>query len=101
MALRLPAFGIALQTGGILLGLTLLAFAPPTSGRMLLIPVTRQAAADVVPLALRAGGLLLGPGPLPHSYVVIGENARLASTTAGHGIVTIAAPPAGCGGTTA
>jgi hypothetical protein len=91
---------IVLQSGAIVIGLALLAFAPPASGRMLLVAVTPQGAADLVPLAVGAGSLLLGPGPLPHSYVVMGD-ARLAAATSGHAIITLAAPPAGCGELTA
>ena len=96
MAASFPAPCIVLQTGGIVVGLTALAFAPPAQGRMLLVPVTAQGAADLVPLAVGTGSLLLGPGPLPRSYVVMG-NTRLAAATSGHAIVTLAAPPAGCG----
>ncbi len=87
---------IVLQVGGIVMGLTALAFAPPVSGRMLLVPVTARAAIELVPLAVGAGSLLLQPGPLPRSYVVMGD-ARLAAATSGHAIITLAAPPAGCG----
>jgi hypothetical protein len=96
MAARFLAPSIILQSGGILAGLTALAFAPPAQGRMLLVPVTAQGAAELVPLAVGSGSLLIGPGPLPRSYVVMGD-ARLAKATSGHAIITLAAPPAGCG----
>jgi len=96
MAARFCSPWIVLQTGGIVTALTALAFAPPASGRMLLVPVTTRAASDLIPLAVGAGGLLLQPGPLPRSYVVMGD-ARLVAATSGHAIVTLAAPPAGCG----
>ncbi|TXC71690.1 hypothetical protein FSB78_12595 [Sphingomonas ginsenosidivorax] len=96
MPLRLPAPSLILQTGGIGLGLAVLAFAPPATGRMLLVPVTARADAELLPLATRSGSLLIGPGPLPRSYVVMAD-ARLAAVTAGHAIVRLAAPFAGCG----
>ncbi len=96
MPVRLPAPSLILQTAGIVLGLAILAAAPPASGRMLLVPVTARGAAELVPLATRSGSLLIGPGPLPRSYVVMGD-ARLAAATAGHAIITLAAPFAGCG----
>ncbi|MEG3163180.1 hypothetical protein U1701_01090 [Sphingomonas sp. PB2P19] len=97
---RTPALAVLLQTAGVVIGLAGLALAPPASGRMLLVPLTPQGAADLIPLALRSGGLLLGAGPLPHSYVVVGDGARLAAATAGHAIVRVAAPAAGCGDVT-
>jgi hypothetical protein len=100
MSVRFPAPALTLQIAGIVLGLAILAVAPPASGRMLLIPVTARSAAELIPLATRSGSLLIGPGPLPRSYVVIGD-ARLAAASTGHAIVRLAAPFAGCGTGTA
>jgi hypothetical protein len=91
---------VPLQVAGIVLGLSVLALAPPTFGRMLLLPTDAAAAAQLVPRALSAGGLLVGRGPLPRSYVVVGDRARLRAAL-GAGIITLAAPPAGCGSTAA
>lgn len=96
-AAPLPRLCVLLQVCGIVLGLVVLAFAPPAQGRMLLVPETDAAAARLVPLAVGAGGLLVGPGPLPRSYVVIGDRARLTAGMGGQAIVTLAAPWAGCG----
>ena len=84
---------LILQIGGVALGLASLAFAPPASGRMLLVPLTADAAHRLIPAAVAHGALLIGPGPLPASYIVIGERARIVA----QGVVPIAAPAAGCG----
>ncbi len=100
MPWRLPAFPslAALQVSGVTVGLAALAFAPPASGRMLLIPLSADAAARLVPSVIARGGRLIGPGPLPRSYVFVGDRARIAGSLR-DGVVALAAPPAGCGGT--
>ena len=88
---------VTLQIAGVAIGLAVLAFAPPASGRMLLVPLDSASAKHLVPLALARGGLLMGAGPLPYSYVVYGDRSRLFGSMARNGIVTLAAPPAACG----
>lgn len=98
MVVRLPSL-LTAQIVGVAIGFSALAFAPPASGRMLLVPIGAGAADHVLPLALDHGALLMGAGPLPHSYVVRADRAAIAGAMMRAGVVTLAAPPAGCGET--
>lgn len=63
---------------------------------MLLLPLSSAAARDLPRLAVGAGALLVGRGPLPGSLVVTGRRSALLRVgTAGFALV-LAAPPAGC-----
>lgn len=91
---RLPAIA---QITGVLVVLAVLAFSPPAAGKMILIPLTGAAAAQIVPRALSGGAALIGAGPLHGSLVVSGDRRRLAAAFASSAILIFAAPPVGCG----
>lgn len=80
-----------------LFGLATFAFTPPERGAMLLVPVTREAQAQLPALAVAHGALLLGRGPGGGSLVVRGDRARLVGALLRHSIITVAAPAILCG----
>ena len=94
MQLALGKIGpIVAQLALAMLALLAVAFAPPAQGRMLLVPldgvpVSRAAIEGAAATPLRAG-------PLPGSWVVDGNRARLSSLWA-RGVVVMAAPAALC-----
>ena len=88
------------QITGILLGLAALAFSPPSTGKMMLVPLSDVAARRVTLLAVSAGATLIAPGPLSGSLVVAGERHRLSDALASTTVLILAAPPAACGGGT-
>lgn len=88
---------VTAQIAGILLALVLLMAAPPTEGRMLLVPMSQSAARTMVPLAVAQGARLIARGPLPASIVIYGQRAALASPLLKSGVLIVAAPSAGCG----
>ena len=69
---------------------------PPVIGKMLLVPLTPAAKIALVPLATERGARLIATGPLPGSLVVSANGATIVGPLFQHGILTIAAPPAGC-----
>ena len=83
-----------LLTAGALISLLLM---PPKNGRMLLVPLSPTAEHGMIKLAIEQGALLVGPGPVPGSFVVQGERGRLWSAMTHAGIVATAAPSGGCG----
>lgn len=85
---------LTVQIAAALLAPVALALAPPASGAMLLIPVGRT---DPVIFARDRGALLLAPGAIPISIVVMGNRARLLGNPARTGILVVAAMPGGCG----
>lgn len=88
---------VGVQILGVLVALATLAFYPPATGKMLLIPLTPGAAARVAPLALLGGAALIATGPLRGSLVVAGERRRLSAVLAASAVLILAAPPAVCG----
>ncbi|WP_058755133.1 hypothetical protein [Sphingomonas endophytica] len=70
---------------------------PPAQGRILLIPVFDRQADAAAQLALSAGAALLGRGPLPGSWIVMGQRDRIATRTHSWDMLLLAAPPGGCG----
>lgn len=89
--------GIVVQGLAVVLGFAVLTAWPPRQGEYLLVPVGHAAAASLVPTAVSAHALLIGAGPLPHSYVVRGDRSLLARAMASHGILLLAASGVGCG----
>ncbi|MDO6415650.1 hypothetical protein Q4F19_14765 [Sphingomonas sp. BIUV-7] len=73
------------------------AAAPPASGRMMLVPLSAEAAHGMVAMAIDRGASLVGSGPLPGSLVVDGDRAALLGALVRHGVALLAAPAAGCG----
>jgi len=90
---------VGTQAGGILLGLSLLAFYPPDKGRMLLLPLGMAGQGAAVSLAMKHGALLIAAGPLPRSVVIYGSRASIAAVMQHARILIMAAPSAGCGET--
>lgn len=80
-----------------LFGLAAFAFTPPKRGAMLLVPLTREARADMPALAVAHGALLLGQGPGGGSLIVRGDRARLVGALLQHSIIAVAAPEILCG----
>lgn len=74
-----------------------MALYPPAHGRILLIPLGDRHAAAAPRLAFAAGATLLGRGPLPDSWVVVGERTRIVAQMRGWDMLLLAAPSAGCG----
>ena len=89
--------GIGMQA---LIGLIIvagLAFAPLSRGPMLLVPLTGKASGDMARIAFGHGAVLLGPGPIRGSLVMIGNGRAMVFALLGHGVIAITAPPALCG----
>ncbi|RYG22688.1 MAG: hypothetical protein EON93_24865 [Burkholderiales bacterium] len=74
---------------------------PPAQGKMLLVPIWPGAAQGMLARATQQGALLIGSGPLPNSFVVSGSRAAIAEAMLDHGVLLLAAPPTGCGTTSA
>ena len=77
------------------LGALVLAGWPPRSGALMLVPLAQGAAGEMVPMAIAAHALLIGPGPLPGSYVVRGDRDTLVRAMPS-GVLILSAPAAGC-----
>jgi len=88
------------QTGAAILAMGGLAFAPPASGRMLLVPLSPSAVAMLPAAAVDGGARLLGKGPLAGSLVVEADRDRLNGVSLTSGVVVLAAPATLCGGAT-
>lgn len=94
----LPSCGAALgaQLALVLVGLILLYGNPPANGRILLIPMTAQARAQLVPVAISRGARLVAHGRLRGSMVVDGRRDRLLPLMMA-GILPLRATAAACG----
>lgn len=84
------------QTGCILVGFALMAFMPPLSGRMILLPLGMHSHGEIMALAIAHGARPVGYGPVSGSLVVDGRRDRLMGAMLAQGIVPLAAPAAGC-----
>jgi hypothetical protein len=71
--------------------------APPEKGRMMLVPLTTDAAHGMVAMAIDRGASLVARGPLPGSIIVNGDRAILLRALLRQGVALVAAPVAGCG----
>lgn len=71
--------------------------APPASGRIMLVPLTAEAAHGMVATAIGQGASLAGRGPLPGSVIVNGDRAVLLKALVRQGVALLAAPVTGCG----
>ena len=85
---------VAAQAAGIVLALLALAFRPPATGLLLMVPLTTEAERTAMAGALAGGAFIVARGPLEGSLVVAGSRARLAR----RGVLLLAAPPSLCGG---
>lgn len=72
---------------------------PARGGALLLVPLAPASAPQAIRIALDAQASLIGPGPLPGSYVVRGDRDRLARAMLRAGILVLAGTAAGCGET--
>ena len=84
---------IVVQLALAMLALAVMAFAPPTHGRMLLVPLDGRPVGKGEIEALSATPLKTGP--LPGSWVVEGSRQQLASLWA-QKVLVLAAPAALC-----
>lgn len=89
----MPPF-LTIQLVVALAGVPLLATWPPAQGPILIVPVASRASDGMAARALDAGARLLAPGPLPGSFVVDGERARLRALP---GTLLFSAASVGCG----
>ena len=76
-----------------------LAFAPPVSGEILLLPTSGAGAGALAEAAIAQGARLIARGPVAGSLVVHGSGHRLARYFIGHGVIAISARASGCGTT--
>lgn len=81
----------------VLLALTAVWIAPPASGQMLAVPLELASPGQTAAWATRHGARLLGPGPLPGSYVIYGERSSLLVPALTNQKLLLAATPAACG----
>ncbi len=88
---------ILTQALAVVIGFAVLMAWPPREGEFLLVPIGADAVASVLPTAVAGRALLIGAGPLPHSYVVRGDRSLLAWAMFSHGVVLVAASGAACG----
>jgi hypothetical protein len=93
----LARHALGAQLGLVAMALVCAAFWPPSQGRMLLVPVLPGAANHMLAHAVDGGAQLLGQGPLPGSFVILGSHLPIASAFAGEAVLILAAPPALCG----
>ena len=77
-------------------GVTVLAIAPPAQGKMMLVPMTEEAASALPLLAAGRGALIIGGGPFAGSLVVDGRRETLMAAGWNHAILVTAAPVTGC-----
>jgi hypothetical protein len=96
-SLRPRAATLLIQLLAIVGSVGVMAAAPPMNGRMMLVPLSASAARGMVAIAIDRGATLVGPGPLPGSFVVDGQRAALLGAAVRHGVALLAAPVGGCG----
>lgn len=97
---RLSSFGgalIGVQLALIFIGMAVLYGHPPISGRILLIPMTHDARARLVSVAVDHGARLVASGRLPGSVVVDGRRDQLALPLLRQGILALRAFSGACG----
>ncbi|MDF0543474.1 hypothetical protein PX699_14055 [Sphingobium sp. H39-3-25] len=85
-----------MQACGVLASFALLAFMPPLSGRMILLPLGMHSHGEIMALAIAHGARPVGYGSVAGSLVVDGRRDRLMTAMLAQGIVPLAAPAAGC-----
>lgn len=85
------------QCGLILFGLLGLYAIPPTSGRMVLLPLTDGARRALAPVAIANGARLVAKGPWTGSLLVEGRRDELAPALLRYGVVALSSQMGGCG----
>ena len=88
---------LSLQFAAASIAVAAVAFAPPSEGEMLLVPLAGQSADFTAVWATRAGARIVGRGPLPGSLAVRGRTRSLIGMAARHATLIVAAPPTACG----
>lgn len=88
---------LAGQCAVILVALTALYAFPPADGRMLLLPLTDEARAMLVPVAIGQGARLVEKGPWQGSFLVEGRRDLLAPALLRQGVIALSAQMGGCG----
>jgi hypothetical protein len=86
-----------LQAGLAVTALAAINLAPPQSGPILLLSATGMQQGQLLNLAMGAGALPLGPGPLPGSILVRGERRALALAALPAGVLVLAGSNRLCG----
>lgn len=79
-----------------LAGLAVIAAWPPASGEMTVVPLDGADASSVFVGAAAAGARIVGPGPLPRSWVVSGDRARIVARFGRWRALILAPAAAGC-----
>jgi hypothetical protein len=95
--LRSRAAALLVQLLAVVLAVGVAFLAPPERGRMMLVPLSADAAHGMIALAVEHGAALVGPGSLPGSMVVDGRRADLIGALFAHGVALLGASAAGCG----
>lgn len=87
---------LTVQVGLGLIAMAWMSLYPPAQGRILLVPLLDRGTDAAARVAFASDAVLLGRGPLPGSWVVVGERRRIAAHLHGADMLLLAAPPAGC-----
>ena len=88
---------LAVQLVAVVTSLGAIAFYPPASGKMILVPIWPGAERGLAARAIEAGGQLVDRGPLPHSLVISGLRSTIAPAMLSSGVLIVSAPASGCG----
>ena len=88
---------LVVQMTAVVASLAAIAFYPPSSGKMILVPIWPGAERGLAARAIQAGGQLVDRGPLPHSLVISGLRSAIAPAMLSSGVLILSAPAAGCG----
>ena len=88
---------LALQIGAAIAAVPALVLAPPTQGRMLLIPIWPGSDAHLAADEVARGVRLVAPGPISGSLVVDGARAIVTKGLLARGVLTISAAGLECG----
>lgn len=88
---------LPLQLGIAALGLSIIAFAPPARGAILLLPVSPGASTGLAAAAIDHGALILQPGPVEGSIMVLAEGKTLMGPMARRGVIAVAGSRLRCG----
>lgn len=97
-AFRTPLALIAVQVSVVAGGMIALAFQAPAAGRLWIVPLDESSIGGLSARAVEGGAVLLGVGPTAGSLIVIGNRDRISRALADRNVMTLAAPPAECGG---
>jgi hypothetical protein len=93
----LARHALSAQLALVAVALACAAFWPPAQGRMLLVPVLPGAANHMLARAVDGGAQLLGQGPVPGSFVILGSHLAISSALTDQAVLILAAPPVLCG----